>query len=198
MTLQETFLYILQALAKASWHVIWKCGPAHTEASAKGLSEVIEAVHRNRPLALVVAMASDKDHFSFAKQLLSGTISSINLVPEIHRASKENLEVRNNVQIRNTSHLWPSKTTTISILPDDPCKKKKMSHMPIKDVHNFNCAPHLLEFSLKGHNSLFFLTWVKIRTIFLQIIGVFSMTSITIMLLHFDLWYLHYAWLYIY
>jgi dihydrofolate synthase len=60
-----------------------KCGPAHTEASAKGLSEVIESVHPDRPLAYVVAMASDKDHFSFAKQLLSGTINYLNLTPEI-------------------------------------------------------------------------------------------------------------------
>jgi hypothetical protein len=50
---------------------------------AKGLSEVIELVHPDRPSAYVVAMASDKDHFSFAKQLLSGTISSLNLTPEI-------------------------------------------------------------------------------------------------------------------
>lgn len=44
---------------------------------------MIEAVHQDRPLALVVAMASDKDHLSIAKQLLSGTISSLNLTSGI-------------------------------------------------------------------------------------------------------------------
>ncbi|KAJ4818404.1 Folylpolyglutamate synthase [Rhynchospora pubera] len=56
---------------------------AHTEASAKGLSEVIEAVHQDHPLALVVAMASDKDHFSFAKQLLSGRKPDVVLLTEV-------------------------------------------------------------------------------------------------------------------
>ncbi|KAJ3701108.1 hypothetical protein LUZ61_004813 [Rhynchospora tenuis] len=56
---------------------------AHTEASAKGLSEVIKAVHQDYPLALVVAMASDKDHFSFAKQLLSGRKPDVVLLTEV-------------------------------------------------------------------------------------------------------------------
>ncbi|XP_078174692.1 folylpolyglutamate synthetase family protein isoform X3 [Carex rostrata] len=59
---------------------------AHTEASAKGLSEVIEAVHHDRPLALVVAMASDKDHLSFARQLLSGRKPDLVLLTEVNIA----------------------------------------------------------------------------------------------------------------
>lgn len=46
--------------------------PAHTEASAKGLSDVITMTHPDGLLALVVAMASDKDHLAFARQLLTG------------------------------------------------------------------------------------------------------------------------------
>ncbi|TVU02679.1 hypothetical protein EJB05_51817, partial [Eragrostis curvula] len=44
---------------------------AHTEASAKALSDVIETVKPEGPLALVVGMASDKEHLAFAEQLLS-------------------------------------------------------------------------------------------------------------------------------
>ncbi|XP_073002705.1 dihydrofolate synthetase isoform X1 [Typha latifolia] len=44
---------------------------AHTDASAKALSDVIRMTHPNGPLALVVAMASDKDHVAFARELLS-------------------------------------------------------------------------------------------------------------------------------
>jgi dihydrofolate synthase len=49
---------------------------AHTDASAKALSDVIRMMHPNGPLALVVAMASDKDHVAFARELLSGAIDS--------------------------------------------------------------------------------------------------------------------------
>jgi dihydrofolate synthase len=48
------------------------CFAAHTEESAKALSGVIEAVRPEGPLALVVGMASDKEHLAFAEQLLSG------------------------------------------------------------------------------------------------------------------------------
>ena len=45
---------------------------AHTEASAKGLSDVIRMTYPDGLLALVVAMASDKDHLAFARQLFTG------------------------------------------------------------------------------------------------------------------------------
>lgn len=60
---------------------------------------MIEAVHQDRPLALVVAMASDKDHLSFAKQLLSGTICSLNLTSEIILLLKNNLKERNGIRV---------------------------------------------------------------------------------------------------
>ncbi|TVU48923.1 hypothetical protein EJB05_00208 [Eragrostis curvula] len=55
---------------------------AHTEASAKALSGVIEAVKPEGPLALVVGMASDKEHLAFAEQLLSGPLPDIVLLTE--------------------------------------------------------------------------------------------------------------------
>ncbi|KAJ3694598.1 hypothetical protein LUZ60_010078 [Juncus effusus] len=61
---------------------------AHTEASAKGLAEVVEMVRGGPgpcgPMAFVVAMATDKDHFSFAKQLLSGTRPDIVILTEVN------------------------------------------------------------------------------------------------------------------
>ncbi|XP_038985065.1 dihydrofolate synthetase isoform X2 [Phoenix dactylifera] len=56
---------------------------AHTEASAKGLADVIQMMHPDGALALVVAMASDKDHLAFAKQLLSGPRPEIVLLTEV-------------------------------------------------------------------------------------------------------------------
>lgn len=56
---------------------------AHTEASAKGLADVIQMMHPDGALALVVAMACDKDHLAFAKQLLSGPRPEIVLLTEV-------------------------------------------------------------------------------------------------------------------
>ena len=47
--------------------------PAHTEASAKTLSNMIQTIRPEGPLDLVVGMANDKAHFAFAEQLLAGT-----------------------------------------------------------------------------------------------------------------------------
>ncbi|KAG1335164.1 dihydrofolate synthetase [Cocos nucifera] len=56
---------------------------AHTEASAKGLADVIRMIHPDGALALVVAMASDKDHLAFAKQLLSDPRPEVVLLTEV-------------------------------------------------------------------------------------------------------------------
>uniref|UniRef100_A0A0D3HWX9 Uncharacterized protein n=1 Tax=Oryza barthii TaxID=65489 RepID=A0A0D3HWX9_9ORYZ len=47
---------------------------AHTEASAKALSDVIKTVQPRGPLALVVGMANDKEHLAFAEQLLPDVV----------------------------------------------------------------------------------------------------------------------------
>ncbi|TVU26982.1 hypothetical protein EJB05_29560 [Eragrostis curvula] len=59
---------------------------AHTEASAKALSDVIETVKPEGPLALVVGMANDKEHLAFAEQLLSGPRPDIVLLTEASMA----------------------------------------------------------------------------------------------------------------
>ncbi|THU53531.1 hypothetical protein C4D60_Mb10t15380 [Musa balbisiana] len=56
---------------------------AHTEASAKGLAEVIRMVQPDGVLAFLVAMASDKDHLAFARQLLSGRRPELILLTEV-------------------------------------------------------------------------------------------------------------------
>lgn len=56
---------------------------AHTEASAKGLSDVIRMMCPEGLLAFVVAMASDKDHLAFARQLLTGRRPEMVLLTEV-------------------------------------------------------------------------------------------------------------------
>ncbi|KAJ6805365.1 dihydrofolate synthetase isoform X1 [Iris pallida] len=59
---------------------------AHTEASAKALSDTLKRIHPDGMLAFVVAMANDKDHVAFARQLLSGRKPDIVLLTEVHIA----------------------------------------------------------------------------------------------------------------
>lgn len=59
---------------------------AHTEASAKGLSDVLKRMHPDGLLVLLVAMASDKDHVAFARQLLSGRRPDMVLLTEVNIA----------------------------------------------------------------------------------------------------------------
>lgn len=46
---------------------------AHTKESAKALADTIQMTFPKARLILVVAMASDKDHIAFARELLSGS-----------------------------------------------------------------------------------------------------------------------------
>ncbi|CAN1267638.1 Dihydrofolate synthetase [Linum perenne] len=48
---------------------------AHTKESAKSLMETIQMAFPDADLAFVIAMASDKNHLAFAKQVLSGTLA---------------------------------------------------------------------------------------------------------------------------
>lgn len=45
---------------------------AHTEVSARSLAGTIRKICSNESMALVVAMATDKDHASFLRALISG------------------------------------------------------------------------------------------------------------------------------
>ena len=49
---------------------------AHTKESARALANTIEMAFPKARLVLVVAMANDKDHLGFAKELLSGLTTS--------------------------------------------------------------------------------------------------------------------------
>ncbi|CAM0948711.1 unnamed protein product [Alopecurus aequalis] len=55
---------------------------AHTEGSAKALSNVIRTVEPDGPLALIIGMADDKEHLAFAAQLLSGRRPDVVLLTE--------------------------------------------------------------------------------------------------------------------
>ncbi|KAK9122048.1 hypothetical protein Syun_019665 [Stephania yunnanensis] len=56
---------------------------AHTGESAKCLIDTINMTHPNSPLALVVAMANDKDHSAFTRQLLLGRLPEAVVLTEI-------------------------------------------------------------------------------------------------------------------
>lgn len=47
---------------------------AHTRESARTLVDMVKTLFPSAKLALVVAMASDKDHTGFAKEFLSGSL----------------------------------------------------------------------------------------------------------------------------
>lgn len=47
---------------------------AHTKESAEALVDTIQMTFPQARLALVVAMAIDKDHLAFAKEFLSGIV----------------------------------------------------------------------------------------------------------------------------
>lgn len=47
---------------------------AHTKESAKALMNTIRMAFPKAQLAFVVAMASDKDHAGFAREILSGKL----------------------------------------------------------------------------------------------------------------------------
>jgi len=51
---------------------------AHTKESAKALMNTIKTAFPKARLVFVVAMASDKDHVGFAREILSGKI--VNLI----------------------------------------------------------------------------------------------------------------------
>lgn len=56
------------------------CFSAHTKESAKALVDTIQMTFPGARLALVVAMASDKDHVGFAREFLSGIVVSNKLL----------------------------------------------------------------------------------------------------------------------
>lgn len=57
-----------------SYGVAWSL-LAHTKESAAALATTIEMAFPKSRLVLVVAMANDKDHIGFARELLSGLIA---------------------------------------------------------------------------------------------------------------------------
>jgi len=51
---------------------LWLYAVAHTKESAKALMKTVKMTFPKAPLIFVVAMASDKDHVGFAREILSG------------------------------------------------------------------------------------------------------------------------------
>ncbi|KAJ9539606.1 hypothetical protein OSB04_026112 [Centaurea solstitialis] len=63
---------------------------AHTKESAKALADMIQITHPKAPLVFVVAMASDKDHRAFARELLAVRQPDAVLLTEVSIAGDRN------------------------------------------------------------------------------------------------------------
>ncbi|KAI0524213.1 hypothetical protein KFK09_003577 [Dendrobium nobile] len=84
---------------------------AHTEASAKGLIEIIKMESPDGPLALVVSMASDKDHMAFAMQLLTGRTPNVVILTETSIAGSR----FRTVSASNLKEVWFRAATNLGI-----------------------------------------------------------------------------------
>ena len=73
------YYMILLTVSNVYLQIFLFVNSAHTQESAKALANTISTVCQNCRLVVVVAMASDKDHSDFAKELLSpyGLVSYI-------------------------------------------------------------------------------------------------------------------------
>lgn len=89
---------------------------AHTKESAKALLETIQMTFPDSRLAVVVAMASDKDHLAFAKEFLSGRQLEAVYLTEADIAG------------------GTSRTTSASVLRD--CWIRASKELGIKVVHD--------------------------------------------------------------
>ncbi|XVF12624.1 hypothetical protein REPUB_Repub08aG0135000 [Reevesia pubescens] len=89
---------------------------AHTKESAKALLETIQMTFPDSRLAIVVAMASDKDHLSFAKEFLSGRQLEAVFLTEANIAG------------------GTSRTTSASVLRD--CWMQASRELGIKVLHD--------------------------------------------------------------
>lgn len=89
---------------------------AHTKESANALVKTIRMTFQEAPLALVVGMASDKDHVGFAKEFLSGGKIEAVLLTEANIAGGK------------------SRTTSASLLKD--CWIQASQDLGIGVVHN--------------------------------------------------------------
>ncbi|XP_021277917.1 dihydrofolate synthetase [Herrania umbratica] len=89
---------------------------AHTKESAKALLDTIQMIFPDSRLAIVVAMASDKDHLAFAKEFLSGRQVEAVFLMESNIAS------------------GTSRTTSASVLRD--CWMQASRELGIKVIHD--------------------------------------------------------------
>ncbi|XP_042379239.1 dihydrofolate synthetase-like [Zingiber officinale] len=141
---------------------------AHTEASAKGLVEVIKMAHPHGTLAFLVAMASDKDHLSFAKQLLSAGRPELVVLTEVKIAGGKSrmvsASVLKDVWVKTSKDLGMD-FVDIGIIDDDKSEKepncKKMMLATCKStsiIDSIKHADQLLKSRSKDHPGLIVVT----------------------------------------
>ncbi|KAF9614944.1 hypothetical protein IFM89_021374 [Coptis chinensis] len=111
---------------------------AHTKESAKSLADTIQLTHPDAEVALVVAMANDKDHIAFARQLLSGKKPKVVIVTEVgiagDHARMTSASLLHNVWIQAALELGIDFTDIGMVVEDEclveqsVCSSKKVKH----------------------------------------------------------------------
>ncbi|KAL4593917.1 hypothetical protein ACB092_M007000 [Castanea dentata] len=97
---------------------------AHTKESANALVKTIEMTFGEAPLALVVAMASDKDHVGFAREFLSGGELEVVLLTEAAIAGGKSRTT--SASLLRDCWIQASKELGIDIVHDDTTKSREV------------------------------------------------------------------------
>uniref|UniRef100_A0A803L2R3 Mur ligase central domain-containing protein n=1 Tax=Chenopodium quinoa TaxID=63459 RepID=A0A803L2R3_CHEQI len=118
---------------------------AHTQESAKALANTISTVCQNSRLVLVVAMASDKDHSGFAKELLM----AINSLLKGHTGFKESYSLT--VFLIAGLHFEAVFLTEVDIAGD---KSRSTSASFLKDIWIKTCRELGIEFIFEDLKNL--------------------------------------------
>ncbi|KAL4594901.1 hypothetical protein ACB092_12G052900 [Castanea dentata] len=97
---------------------------AHTKESANALVKTIKMTFGEAPLALVVAMASDKDHVGFAREFLSGGELEVVLLTEAAIAGGKSRTT--SASLLRDCWIQASKELGIDIVHDDTTKSREV------------------------------------------------------------------------
>ncbi|KAF3959759.1 hypothetical protein CMV_015453 [Castanea mollissima] len=97
---------------------------AHTKESANALVKTIKMTFGEAPLALVVAMASDKDHVGFAREFLSGGELEVVLLTEADIAGGKSRTT--SASLLRDCWIQASKELGIDIVHDDTTKSREV------------------------------------------------------------------------
>lgn len=97
---------------------------AHTEASAKGLIDIMKLENPDGLVALVVSMASDKDHNAFAMQFLAGRLPDVVIFTEMNIAGGRS----RTTSASTLKDVWSRVAMNLGIRTSDLTKTSQQKH----------------------------------------------------------------------